>query len=195
MQPPSSNSPRLRFGAFVLDPASGQLRKNNTLVRLPPQPFRLLQLLTERPGTVVTREEIQKCLWKEATFVDFEHGINFSINQIRGALADDAEKPRYVETLPRRSYRVIARVEVLNGNKVVSGTRDSAEDTGPIDTATFQFPTIFVGPSEPSDADPQAAPSQPVSDSRLIGKGRWLAIAATSAIGLIAAILLIRGIY
>jgi TolB-like protein/DNA-binding winged helix-turn-helix (wHTH) protein/Flp pilus assembly protein TadD len=99
------------FGTFELDVAAGELRKAGIPVKLQPQPFRLLLLLAERAGTVVTREEIQQCLWSESTFVDFEHGINFSINQIRGALADDAEKPRYIETLPRRGYRFIANVE------------------------------------------------------------------------------------
>ncbi len=98
------------FGPFELDAAAGEVRKAGILIKLQPQPFRVLLLLAERAGTVVTREEIQQCLWSEATFVDFEHGINFSINQIRGALADDAEKPRYIETLPRRGYRFIAAV-------------------------------------------------------------------------------------
>src|ERR1700730_10757875 len=79
------------------------------LVRLQPQPFRVLLLLVERAGQLVKREEIQRCLWKDSTFVDFDHGINFSINQIRVALADNAEEPRYVETLPRRGYRFIGR--------------------------------------------------------------------------------------
>src|SRR6201984_567573 len=109
--PPSlPNLPNLSFGPFELNPASGELRKSGILVKLQPQPFRLLLFLAERSGTVVTREEIQRCLWSESTFVDFEHGINFSINQIRGALADDAEKPRFIETLPRRGYRFIAPV-------------------------------------------------------------------------------------
>ena len=110
----TSNSPTphgICFGPFELDVATGELRKAGTLVKLQPQPFRVLLLLAERAGTVVSREEIQQCLWSESTFVDFEHGINFSINQIRGALADDAEKPRYIETLPRRGYRFIASVE------------------------------------------------------------------------------------
>jgi len=93
-----------------LDVAAGELRKAGTLIKLQPQPFRVLLLLAERAGAVVTREKIRQHLWSEATFVDFEHGINFSINQIRGALADDAEKPRYIETLPRRGYRFIATV-------------------------------------------------------------------------------------
>jgi DNA-binding winged helix-turn-helix (wHTH) protein len=107
---PSPTSPSLRFGAFELDVSSGQLRKAGTLIKLQPQPFQLLLFLAERAGTVVTREEIRRYLWSDATFVDFEHGINFSINQIRSALADSADKPRYIETLPRRGYRFIAKV-------------------------------------------------------------------------------------
>ena len=87
------------------------LPANCALVKLQPQPFRVLLLLVERAGQLVTREEIQRCLWKDSSFVDFEHGINFSINQIRVALEDDAEKPQYVETLPRRGYRFIEVVE------------------------------------------------------------------------------------
>src|ERR1700751_2816839 len=107
-QPISPNPPSLCFGAFRLYPVSGELRKAGALIKLQPQPFRLLLLLVERAGTVVTREEIRRCLWSDSTFVDFEHGINFSINQIRAALADNAEEPRYIETLPRRGYRFIA---------------------------------------------------------------------------------------
>lgn len=106
--PPTS--PNLRFGQFELDAAAGQLRKAGLLIKLQPQPFHVLLLLAEHAGTVVTREEIQQSLWSDSTFVDFEHGINFSINQIRGALADSAGTPRYIETLPRRGYRFIAPV-------------------------------------------------------------------------------------
>ncbi len=110
----ASTAPRrtnIRFDSFELDPAAGELRKCGVRLRLQPQPFRVLLLLVEGSGEVVTREEIQRCLWKDSTFVDFEHGINFSIKQIRGALSDSAEKPRYVETLPRRGYRFIGTVE------------------------------------------------------------------------------------
>jgi DNA-binding winged helix-turn-helix (wHTH) protein len=102
---------KIRFDTFELDPTSGELRKSGILLKLQPQPFRVLLLLIERAGQVVSREEIQRRLWTESTFVDFEHGINFSINQIRRALADNAEKPRYVETLPKRGYRFICVVE------------------------------------------------------------------------------------
>ncbi len=107
-------SPYISFGPFELDVAAGELRKAGILVKLQPQPFQVLLLLAEHAGALVTREEIQRCLWSESTFVDFEHGINFSINQIRGALADSAEKPRYVETLPRRGYRFIAPVNAAS---------------------------------------------------------------------------------
>src|SRR5580692_6950495 len=108
-------SPSLCFGPFALDTTTGELRKAGVLIKLQPQPFRVLLLLAEHAGAVVTREEIQRCLWSESSFVDFEHGINFSINQIRGALADNAEKPRYIETLPRRGYRFIGTVARENG--------------------------------------------------------------------------------
>jgi eukaryotic-like serine/threonine-protein kinase len=100
-------SPVIRFAAFELDTANGELRKAGVLLKIHPQPLRVLQLLVERPGQIVTREEIQHCLWANNTFVDYERGINFCVNQIRAALGDDAEKPRYIETLPRRGYRFV----------------------------------------------------------------------------------------
>src|SRR5437870_11524558 len=102
----------LRFGAFELDLRTGELRKAGSLMSLPPQPFRILALLASRPGELVTREEIQRHIWNGYTFVDFEQGLNFAVKKIRAALGDDAETPRYVETLPRRGYRFIAPVDV-----------------------------------------------------------------------------------
>ena len=98
----------LRFGPFELDVRSGELRRNGTTVRLQPQPLKVLLLLAGRPGDVVTREEIQSEIWPAGTFVDFEQSLNFCIRQIRAALRDDANAPRYVETLPRRGYRWVA---------------------------------------------------------------------------------------
>ena len=105
-------SSRIRFGAFDLNAASGELRKSGIPIKLRFQAIEVLLMLTERAGHVVTREEIRQRLWTDDTFVDFERSINFCINQIRAALGDDAEKPRYVETLPRRGYRFIAPVTV-----------------------------------------------------------------------------------
>ncbi len=100
----------LRFGVFELDPRAGELRKSGTLVKLQPQPLKVLALLASRQGELVTREEIQQQVWGGETFVDFEQGLNYCIRQIRDALGDDADSPRYVETLPRRGYRFLAPV-------------------------------------------------------------------------------------
>jgi DNA-binding winged helix-turn-helix (wHTH) protein/TolB-like protein len=100
----------IRFGLFELDSASGDLRREGRLVRLQPQPARVLALLASRPGEVVTREELRRQIWSDGTFVDFERGLNFCIAQIRSALQDSADSPRFIETLPRRGYRFIAPV-------------------------------------------------------------------------------------
>jgi DNA-binding winged helix-turn-helix (wHTH) protein len=102
-----------RFGAFEVDPEAGEIRKNGVLVRLPPQPFRLLLLLASRSGRVVSREDIKKQLWGEETFVDFDQGVNFSVRQIRDALGDTAEGSRYIQTLPRRGYKFLLPVEPI----------------------------------------------------------------------------------
>lgn len=123
-------SPRLRFACFELDSSAGQLRKNGNLLKLQPQPLRVLRLLAERSGTVVTREEIRNFLWSDSTFVDFEHGINFSINQIRAALADNPDKPLFVETLPRHGYRFLVAVEqvkLTDGGPQLLPAKDAPE--------------------------------------------------------------------
>jgi DNA-binding winged helix-turn-helix (wHTH) protein len=102
----------VRFGAFELDLDAERLLKNGRLVRLQPQPFKLLRLLTNQPGKLVSREEIQSALWTNDTFVDFEQGVNFAVKQVREALGDRAENSIYVETVPKRGYRFIAPVGV-----------------------------------------------------------------------------------
>jgi TolB-like protein/DNA-binding winged helix-turn-helix (wHTH) protein/Flp pilus assembly protein TadD len=105
---------RLRFGVFDLDLQAGELRKHGLRIRLQEQPFEVLAMLLERPGEVVTREELQKKLWPADTFVDFNHGLNKAINKVREALSDSAESPRFVETVARRGYRFLAEVEVAD---------------------------------------------------------------------------------
>src|SRR5260370_14111756 len=108
----SACSPHLiRFGLFEVDTRSGELRRQGSKVNLQEQPFQALVLLLERPGEVVTREELNKRLWPEDTFVDFERGLNKAINKLRAALRCDAAKPRFIETLPEPGYRVIAPLE------------------------------------------------------------------------------------
>jgi len=102
---------RYRFGAFEADAATGELRRQGIRIKLNAQPFQVLLLLVERPGQLVTREEISRLLWPDGTFVDFEHGLNSAINRIRESLGDTAGNPRFVETLARRGYRFVAPVE------------------------------------------------------------------------------------
>ena len=104
-------APLVRFGVFQLDAQAGQLLKNGRIVRLKPQPFKLLELLVSRAGEVVTREEIRQALWGAETFVDFEQGVNSAIKHVREALNEDAEHPLYLETVPKRGYRFIAPIE------------------------------------------------------------------------------------
>jgi TolB-like protein/DNA-binding winged helix-turn-helix (wHTH) protein/Tfp pilus assembly protein PilF len=103
--------PTYRFAGFEFDPAAGELHQDGVKVRLQAQPFQILRLLLERPGEVVTREEVRQALWPGDTFVDFDVGLNSAIKRLRDALGDSAENPRFVETLPRRGYRFIAALE------------------------------------------------------------------------------------
>ena len=105
----------LRFGEFELDRDAGELRRNGTRVLLPEQPFRLLTVLLERPGTIATRDELRERLWGTDTFVDFEHGLNAAVKRLRDALGDSAEQPRYIETVPKRGYKFIATIDGVVG--------------------------------------------------------------------------------
>src|SRR5215475_14096893 len=106
----SEATPVLRFDVFELDTAAGELRRQGDRIKLPPQPLRVLELLVRRGGEVVTRTDIRDRIWSDS-FVDFEQSLNFCIRQIREALGDNAEAPRFIETLPRRGYRFLLPVE------------------------------------------------------------------------------------
>lgn len=108
----------VRFGAFRFCPQTGELERQGRRVKLQPQPAKLLAVLLSRPDELVTREELRQQLWADDTFVDFDQGLNFSIRQVRTALGDDAETPRFIETLPRRGYRFVAPVQVDVGQPV-----------------------------------------------------------------------------
>ena len=101
----------VRFGVFEADLSARELRKSGVRIKLHGQPFEVLAMLLERPGDLVTREELQKRLWPTDTFVDFDHGVNTAINRLREALGDSADAPRFVETLPRRGYRFVGGVD------------------------------------------------------------------------------------
>ena len=111
----------VRFGPFEVDLAAGELRKGGVKLKLAGQPFQVLAILLERPGQVVSREELQKRLWPD-TFVDVDHNLNTAINKIREVLGDSAENPRFVETLPRRGYRFVAPVEGMHAAQGPGGS-------------------------------------------------------------------------
>jgi Tol biopolymer transport system component/DNA-binding winged helix-turn-helix (wHTH) protein len=100
----------LRFSSFEVDLRAGELRKNGLKIKLQDQPFQILALLLEKPGEVVTREELRERLWPADTFVDFDHSLNSAVKKLRQALSDDPDTPRFIETIPRRGYRFIAPV-------------------------------------------------------------------------------------
>src|SRR4029078_387628 len=101
----------LRFAAFELHPAAGELRQRGEVLKLAPQPFKVLELLPGRRGGVVARAEIRDHVWSGDTFVDFDQGLNFCIRQIREVLGDTADAPKFIETLPRRGYRFLMPVK------------------------------------------------------------------------------------
>ena len=161
---------KVQFGLFEADLATGELRKAGVRIRLQAQPFRVLSCLLERPGEVVTREEIQQRVWGNDTIVDFDHSLGTAINKIREALGDSAENPRFIETLARRGYRFIAPVK-------------SAETSSPAVAVT----NLHAVRDESSPAiPPQAQPNPPWSyrNSTIWGSGALLLSLATFFLGM-----------
>jgi cholera toxin transcriptional activator len=127
---------RYRFGIFEVDSSTGELRRKGARVKLHSQPFQLLLMLLERPGAMLTREEICRELWPGGTFVDYEHGVNSAVNRLREALGDKASSPRFVETLARRGYRFVAPVERIGADATAAPpVAEVAEATGFIERA------------------------------------------------------------
>jgi DNA-binding winged helix-turn-helix (wHTH) protein len=128
----------VRFGPFELDVRAAELRKNGTRVHLQDQPFQILRMLLDRPGEVVSREEIRLKLWPDGTIVEFDHSINAAIKRLRDTLRDAAEKPRYIETLARRGYRFVGSVEAEPRQPLKTSLDESrssaasAEDSQPL---------------------------------------------------------------
>src|SRR5688572_9255347 len=167
-------SRRVRFESFELDLDTSELQKNGRRVRLQDQPGRLLALLAGRPGELVTRTEIQKTLWEEGRFVEFDHAVNTAIKKVREALEDDPEAPRIIETLPRKGYRFIAVVEEIFSDRQIaaptlpeplqpalpappdfSATPDKVDDsasdkTEPVIVAAIQAPQEMAAPLQPA---------------------------------------------
>lgn len=160
---PSSGS--FRFGPFVFDPRSGDLRGGGIVCRLSDQPLALLIALVEQPGRLVTREELRQRLWPDGTFVDYEHGLNSAVSRLREALGDSAGTPRFVETIPRRGYRLRVPVDA---------------DGGEIASATSQEPA-----ARPALEDAPATERARVMSSRR-SRGIWVAGAAALLTGALA---------
>jgi DNA-binding winged helix-turn-helix (wHTH) protein/tetratricopeptide (TPR) repeat protein len=123
------NGPRYRFGPFELNTGEESLARSGTRVKVQDLPYRLLVMLLERPGEIVTREEVRQRLWPENTFVEFDNSLGVAIRKVRDALNDDAEAPRYVETLPRRGYRFVAPVTVLGSDPPIRASLPSEAKT------------------------------------------------------------------
>jgi DNA-binding winged helix-turn-helix (wHTH) protein len=119
----ASETRLVQFGIFEVDLRGGELRRNGAKVKLQEQPFQILSMLLERPGQLVTREELQRKLWPADTFVDFDHSLNAAIRRLRDALGDSAENPRYVETVARRGYRFLTPVNGARALIVTQPTR------------------------------------------------------------------------
>ena len=129
----------IRFGEFQLDPSTGELCRNGQKFSLQEQPFQILSALLERPGQLISREELRKRLWSSSTFVDFEHGLNKAMNRLREVLEDSADEPRFIETLPRRGYRFIAPIERVQ-------YRTTGESTDPdVSVYSSQVPGSLAG--------------------------------------------------
>jgi eukaryotic-like serine/threonine-protein kinase len=118
------------FGEYELDLRAAELRRNGSVVKLQPQPGKILAILACRPSEIVTRKELVEQVWGSETYVDFEHGLNFAIRQIRSALEDDADRPRYLETIPKRGYRFIANV-TRNGHGTIESQGTFSQGTVP----------------------------------------------------------------
>jgi len=142
-QPPTR--PVIRFGSFEVDPELVELRRSGMRVRIQKQPLQLLAVLLERPGQVVTRQELQKRLWSGDTFVDFEDGLNTAVKKLREALGDERESPQFIETVPRTGYRFIEPVEIVelaqtNGNAVTNGSAAKHSGAAEISSANIRKP-------------------------------------------------------
>jgi DNA-binding winged helix-turn-helix (wHTH) protein/tetratricopeptide (TPR) repeat protein len=138
---------RYRFGPFELNTGEESLARNGTRVKVQDLPYRLLVMLLERPGEIVTREEVRQRLWPENTFVEFDNSLGVAIRKVRDALNDDAEAPHYVETIPRRGYRFLAPVSVVEGEKPkrTSPTAAVPSSVAAPEHAAAPFSTLRIG--------------------------------------------------
>jgi TolB-like protein/DNA-binding winged helix-turn-helix (wHTH) protein len=183
------SSPMLKFGPYLVDLAAGEARKNGSLIRLQEKPLRVLALLAERQGQLVTRDELKKRLWPEDTFVDFETGLNTAVSKLREALSDSAETPRYIETIPRRGYRFLVAVEKLGGNSkpgpsstVVATAIPGTAGFSPAESAAEKAGPPGAAISEAAASSLQGQPENSSSSRAATKLLNWKIVAAASAL-------------
>ena len=177
--PKLTSSGRVRFGVFEIDLVSGELRKRGVKIKLHEQPFKVLAMLVERPGEVIAREEFRESLWPADTFVDWDLGLNSAVMKLRAALGDSADNPRFVETLPRRGYRLIVPVEPIGTVQTaiqlelsavdVAGAQSAASAT--VQSASSEEAELLAADSSIGIDTPHAAGPAKVSDRGMSG---WL---------------------
>src|SRR5204862_6776508 len=143
---PSMKSPSRKFGTFEVDLRARELRKGGIRIRLQDQPFEILAMMLDRPGDVGTREDLSQRLWPAGTFVDFERSLNAAVKRLRAALGDEADNPRFVETLHKRGYRFIAPIE--SDFAPAGATSDKSRENGGRRTTSVVPLTIGKAPRE-----------------------------------------------
>ena len=167
-------NPRVSLGPFEVDFHTGEVRKHGLLVKLQDKPLRVLQLLIERHGELVSREELRQHLWPQDLYLDFDRNLTIAMNKLRSALNDSAEKPRYIETLPRRGYRLIAHVQKSNGNGSHPG---NGRVTAIATVAALNIPSEIPA-SVPRVTAAPPSPALSVENSPARSRGAWLRWAA-----------------
>jgi DNA-binding winged helix-turn-helix (wHTH) protein len=164
-----------RFGLFEVDERRGEIRKRGIRIRLRGRPFDILLILLERPGDLISRDELRSRLWAADTFVDFDHGVNTAVNRLREVLGDAADNPRFIETVPRKGYRFIAPVDMLPLRE-------------PLTSPAAVIPPASVEPEIPAAPVPPAPPNAAQEpSSRRLARG-WMGAAVAVAVVAIAAI-------
>jgi TolB-like protein/DNA-binding winged helix-turn-helix (wHTH) protein/Flp pilus assembly protein TadD len=147
MGTPATSARIVRFGVFEVDLSAAELRKNGLRLKLPEQPFQILTMLLERPGEIITRDDLRNRLWRTDTFVDFDHGLNNAVMRLREVLGDSSDNPRFVETIPRRGYRFLAHVDESFPATAARGSTDAGTNQIVVPTAAGQPPSPAVLPA------------------------------------------------
>ncbi len=160
---PAGENHTVRSGPFELDSQCGELRKSGIRLKLQGQPIQILEILLQKPGQLVTREEIRQRLWTSDTFVDFDHSLNTAVKKLRQTLGDEADTPRYIETLPKRGYRFIGEV-------APAGPKD--------ETPKSSLPTVV--PTEPGDSHRLASEGRPQRRKAVVGMSAFVLLVIVS---------------